>query len=465
MVERQHRVPVEPAEQPVGDEMGGLGEGLALQIELQPGLAGQLHLGEQQEALVRHDVGHLPEIQGIADTQGVAHPPAAVQAVAAHQLVHQAAHPPEEVVREPAVLAAQADHGREHPRRRQTGERHLPLVTEDGAARLGLLRDVAGDARARVAPAADHQVVLEFVHGLTHALGKGRWSDLREILAGMVVLHQGLGLEPLHQSRAHLVRHRGHQGEPVGAEPRAEQRHRYDQPPQTEDARGLAQHRQEAHGRRADIDHQILGRVQAERRGQVGDHVVDADGLGEGLHPAGGDHQRQFLHQVADHLEAGAARTDDHPGAEPQGADPVGPAGEDLAGLDAAGQVLGGGLAQPQAAEVDDLFDAAGDGRVAEVLRAHPVEPAEIAARAHGVDEVVGGVHALQRLVERLVVEGVAFDHLGAAAGFGGELAGVAYQQAELHVRLFTQDLFQAPADVAGGSGQEDNGHELSPSD
>lgn len=64
------------AEQPVGDEMGGLGEGLALQIELQPGLAGQLHLGKQQEALVRHDVGHLPEIKGIADTQGVAHPPA-----------------------------------------------------------------------------------------------------------------------------------------------------------------------------------------------------------------------------------------------------------------------------------------------------------------------------------------------------------------------------------------------------
>ena len=281
----------------------------------------------------------------------------------------------------------------------------------------------------------------------------------------MIVLHQGLGLEPLHQSRAHLVRHRGHQGEPVGAEPRAEQRHRYDQPPQTEDARGLAQHRQEAHGRRADVDHQVLGRVQAERRGQVGNDVVDADGLGEGLHPAGGDHQRQFLHQVADHLEAGAARTDDHPGAEPQGADPVGPAGEDLAGLDAAGQVLGGGLAQPQAAEVDDLFDAAGDGRVAEVLRAHPVKPAEIAARAHGVDEVVGGVDPFQGAVERLVVEGVAFDHLGAAAGFGGELAGVAHQQAELHVRLFTQDLFQAPADVAGGSGQEDNGHELSPSD
>jgi hypothetical protein len=49
--------------------MGSLHQNLVLQIKFKPGLAGQFHLREQKQALIRHKVGNLPEIKSISDTE------------------------------------------------------------------------------------------------------------------------------------------------------------------------------------------------------------------------------------------------------------------------------------------------------------------------------------------------------------------------------------------------------------
>ncbi len=47
------------------------------------------------------------------------------------------------------------------------------------------------------------------------------------------------------------------------------------------------------------------------RRQQVLEQVVDRDGLRHHAHPARSDHERQALHQRANHLERQAARSND----------------------------------------------------------------------------------------------------------------------------------------------------------
>src|SRR5205085_1281982 len=78
--------------------------------------------------------------------------------------------------------------------------------------------------------------------------------------------------------------------------------------------------------------------------------------LGAGLHPAGGDHDRQAGHQLAQDLPRDAAVADDDAGPQHGGRDPL---PQDALHLPAAAQVLGQLVVLvAQAAQVDHLADA-----------------------------------------------------------------------------------------------------------
>ena len=151
---------------------------------------------------------------------------------------------------------------------------------------------------------------------------------------------------------------------PVGREPRREHRDRDHQPTEAAEA-GVGPHhvavREDV--RAADLDDARHLRV-VERADEVVEHVGDADRLAAGPHPAGRDHDRQALGQVAQDLERRAAGSDDH--RRPELGDRHAMCGELGAGLVAAGQVVGevGGIVA-QTAEVDDPRHAGTPGRLA----------------------------------------------------------------------------------------------------
>ena len=168
----------------------------------------------------------------------------------------------------------------------------------------------------------------------------------------------------------------------------------------------------------------------------------------------GVDHDRHALGEVADHLEGEAARADDDRGAELRHRRAR--RAERLARLLAAAQVPRQlRLPLAEAAEVEDLAHAGADRGVAEVpgRAAVALLEAPLAGRQR-VDEVVRGVHAGERAVERGGVQRVAGDDLHAGPGAPGQPRGIAGHAA--HAMTFgEQPGHEPPADVAGGAGHE----------
>jgi hypothetical protein len=120
---------------------------------------------------------------------------------------------------------------------------------------------------------------------------------------------------------------------------------------------------------------------------EVAQDVADGDGLAARAHPARSDHQRQALHQVADDLEGGAARAQNHRRAQNGHGDRA--FGEDAAHLGAGAQVLGeAGRIVAQAAQVDDALHPGLGGGLGHVAGGLAVGPGEVAASAHGMDQV-----------------------------------------------------------------------------
>src|SRR5215213_9219638 len=76
-----------------------------------------------------------------------------------------------------------------------------------------------------------------------------------------------------------------------------------------------------------------------------------------------------------------------------------------------------------EAAEVDHPLDARGGGRLAEVDGGGAVALGEVLARArtsaHGMDEVVGRAHALERVAEARARDGVALVEVDAGRQAG----------------------------------------------
>ena len=147
----------------------------------------------------------------------------------------------------------------------------------------------------------------------------------------------------------------------------------------------------------ADLDDARHLRV-VERADEVVEHVGDPDRLATGPHPAGRDHDRQALGQVAQDLERRAAGSDDH--RRPELGDRHAMCGELGARLVAAGQVVGevGGIVA-QAAEVDDPRHAGTPRRLGEVAGCLPVPLGKSPlTRPHRVRQVVGDVDPLSAM-------------------------------------------------------------------
>ena len=72
------------------------------------------------------------------------------------------------------------------------------------------------------------------------------------------------------------------------------------------------------------------------------------------------------------------------------------------------------------------------------------------------MDEVVGGVDALQRPVQRRRIKNIPLHDLGSRLHFGSELVGISGKTAEVHTLPFQQGD-QPPADVTAAASEQDD--------
>ena len=88
----------------------------------------------------------------------------------------------------------------------------------------------------------------------------------------------------------------------------------------------------------ADVEGLALYCVGFQAANQVGEDIANGDGLHGVVDPAGGEHYRQAVHQVAHDLKGGSPRTQDHGGPEESGGH--GPGVQDAGHFKAGAQVL-----------------------------------------------------------------------------------------------------------------------------
>ena len=198
------------------------------------------------------------------------------------------------------------------------------------------------------------------------------------------------------------------------------------------------------------------GRLRGGETHEVLDEVVEGDGLGEGAHPAGRDHDGQVVDEVADDLEGGGARADDDPRADL--GDGHGAGAQHVARLAAGGEVGGGHPARLQPAEVNDALHAGGLGGLARVLSGPAVALGEVRAGGHRVHEVVDGVDAREGGGQGVGVEGVGLRKLDA-----GPLASLQRLEPPSRgpdgVSRRQQPGYKVAADVAGCAQNQDPTH------
>jgi hypothetical protein len=188
-----------------------------------------------------------------------------------------------------------------------------------------------------------------------------------------------------------------HQPDPVRGEPRREDGHRNDQRrPSGCDPGGPLEDLPVGEDlRAADLEGLARRRRHSEHADEVGDDVADGHGLTAGPNPAGRHHHREPLGELADHLEARGAVADDD--RRPEGRQVERPLAEDVLDLAARAEVRREAVALlAETAQVDHPLDAGGVGGLDEVAGRAAVALGELAARLHRVDEVVGGLDALE---------------------------------------------------------------------
>ena len=110
-----------------------------------------------------------------------------------------------------------------------------------------------------------------------------------------------------------------------------------------------------------------------------------------------------------------------------------------------------------EAAQIHDAAYARRARGAPEVLRRQSILLLEARAPGarHRVDQVVRGVHALERGGQRLLAQHVALDDLRARTDPPREELGPARETAHAQPALL-EPRQEPPADVAGGAGQED---------
>ena len=91
-----------------------------------------------------------------------------------------------------------------------------------------------------------------------------------------------------------------------------------------------------------------------------------------------------------------------------------------------------------------------------EVQRRLPVLPLEVLRPGHQVDEVVGGVNALQRPIQRRRIKNIPLHDLGSRLHLGSELVGISGKTAEVYTLPFQQGD-QPPADVTAAASEQND--------
>jgi hypothetical protein len=208
----------------------------------------------------------------------------------------------------------------------------------------------------------------------------------------------------------------------------------------------------------SELDDPGLGRG-GERGTEGRDHVVHGDRLAPGSHPRRRDHHREDLGQVTKHLERDRPGADDHRRTELD--DRRRTVGEDLPDL-VPGAEVGGErriVRRAEPAEIDDAGDPCGGGCITEVRCGGSISVRESGFTVHRVDQVERGVASFQRGFERCTVERVRLDDLDVCPpGMESEAGRIPGHAADV-VSGVEECRNEAPADVPGGTGDE-NSHE-----
>ena len=409
--------PVRPSGDPAGVEQGPLlqhgGADTLEYLPFDPGPARKLHLRPQAQQPGRLVHLHPEEVEGVAGPElvGVASTP--THADPAEELVDPSPGRPQPVGGVPAAVAAHSGHGREH--RLGRGKRASgPDVGQHGATGpvgilgLGRRRGAGGGV---VDPAGGCVEVLHMRQGAP----QGFVERCRRVRAQQVgqrggVRHHHIVAQAVDQGPGQSDGQGRHQVDPVRGQAGAQNADRYDQAGPEPGHRRVPLHHLLVgeHVWAADLDAPVGPGGQVEGGHQAAQHVGDGDGLAAGAgHPPGADHHRQDLHEVAQHLEGGAARADDDRG--PQLGQRHRPRPEDAPHFVAAGQVVrqGRGVVDTKAAEVDETPHPGFLGRHPGVASAGAVGLLEVVAVAHRVDEVVDGVEPREGPEQRRPVEHV----------------------------------------------------------
>lgn len=148
----------------------------------------------------------------------------------------------------------------------------------------------------------------------------------------------------------------------------------------------------------ADIQDAPLGCWQVQHGHEVGEEIGERDWLCARPHPARRQHHGQVVDEIADDFKGCGPRTDDDPRAQLR--DRHGSDTQDRPGFRARGEVARRLARREKAAEIDDLLEAGRAGGCGEDGRRAAVPLCEVLAAAHGMDEVVGGVHVGDGLLD-----------------------------------------------------------------
>ena len=337
-----------------------------------------------------------------------------------------------------------------------------------GIARLGVARLAVARRAGPLAlrPARLHGRLLDPLqrHGDGRPEAEQPLRRIGHVLGDVVLPADDLGAERTDERPGQRVRNGRDQTDPVAGQTRSEERHPDDDPAAQAGHGGEALHHVAVGDdvRAADVEAPVdLGR-QRRTADQVVQHVLHRDRLQPCVHPPRGDHHRQPLGEVAQHLERrrSAAENDRraqhrrrHTGVQENLPD-LGPRRQVLGDL-AVRPVGRGGPVVGQPAEVDDAAHPAGLRRGGEVRGGTAILGREVPPAGEGVDQVVGDVDALEHGRQGGSVEDVGGRDLdlGRPRDVAQPSLG-AGQRAHAEARG-QQFGHKPPADVAGGSGDQ----------
>ncbi len=230
-------------------------------------------------------------------------------------------------------------------------------------------------------------------------VGEANDVDPERGVGARLVGHDHFGDETLDEGVADAAIDGGDQVQPVRRQPGSQVRHVEDPAPVKSAGGRVGRDHLAIRGDVGAAD-LVDARLHGERADEIADHVAQRDRLDRGADPAGADHEREALGEVAEHLERDApgaehdrrAQLDDRdPSTRQRGADFL-----------TAREVFGCRVVA-EAAEIDDAADTARRGRPPESLGEPAVVGAEV-ARAERVHEVVGDLVSGQGVAQRVLV-------------------------------------------------------------